>query len=284
MEKKFEIKGSTLLERIWGFFRRCLFLVLSFGPMPSHIAFIMDGNRRFAKNKGIKEGGGHKFGFASLIHILQYCYEMGVKYVTVYAFSIDNFKRNPDEVQSLMHLMQEKIDELLKEESIVKKYEIRINFLGNLKLLSEPVRLAAEKAMNNTANNKGPVLSVCVAYTSTDEIMHSIEESCMTKKKKIQDGHANGYDDDDDIRDFISVSELEQHLYTTDCPEPDILIRTSGETRLSNFLLWQTAFSHLQSPVALWPEFSLRHLVWAILEYQKVCPYLRELRSKNKKN
>jgi len=280
MEKKSDIKGLTLLRSIWVFFCRCLFLVLSFGPMPNHVAFIMDGNRRFAKNRDIKQGGGHKVGFAALISTLQYCYEMGVKYVTVYAFSIDNFKRKPDEVQSVMNLMLEKIDELLKEESIVNEYGMRINFWGNLKLLSEPVRLAAEKAMSSTAKNTGPVLSVCVAYTSTDEIMHSIEESCTEKINEIREGCVNGYDSD--VEGMISVADLEQHLYTAGCPEPDIVIRTSGETRLSNFLLWQTTFSHLQNPVPLWPEFSLRHLVWAILEYQKVYPYLKELRSKSK--
>ncbi|XP_020251467.1 dehydrodolichyl diphosphate synthase 6-like [Asparagus officinalis] len=280
MEKKSSIKSSTLLGRIWGFFQKCLFLVLSFGPMPNHIAFIMDGNRRFAKSRGIKQGGGHSIGFAALISTLQYCYEMGVKYVTVYAFSIDNFKRKPEEVQSVMKLMQEKIDELLKEESIVNEYGIRINFWGNLKLLSDPVRLAVEKAMTTTAKNTGPVLSVCVAYTSTDEIMHAIEESCTKKINKVQERNGSGYEI---MENLVSVADLEQLLYTADCPDPDIVIRTSGETRLSNFLLWQTTFSHLQNPSPLWPEFSFRHLVWAILEYQKVYPYLKELRSKNKK-
>ena len=280
MEKKGDTKGSTLLQNIWGFFRKCLFLVLSFGPMPNHIAFIMDGNRRFAKSRGVKQGGGHRVGFAALISTLQHCYEMGVKYVTVYAFSIDNFKRKPDEVESVMSLIQEKIDELLKEKSIVNQYGIRINFWGNLKLLSEPVRLAAEKAMTSTSKNTGPVLSVCVAYTSTDEIMHAIEQLWAKKISKIQ-VNANGYDVD--MGCTVSVADLEQHLYTAGCPDPDIVIRTSGETRLSNFLLWQTTFSHLQNPSPLWPDFSLRHLVWAILEYQKIYPYLKELRSKSKK-
>ncbi|XP_010907458.1 dehydrodolichyl diphosphate synthase CPT3 [Elaeis guineensis] len=277
---------SNPLGGVWCFLRKCLFSVLSLGPMPHHIAFIMDGNRRYAK-RSLKQDSGHKVGFTALTSVLQYCFEMRVKYVTVYAFSIDNFKRQPSEVQSLMDLMKEKIDELLKEESIVNKYKVRINFWGNLCLLSEPVRLAAEKAMAITAGNMGPVFSVCVAYTSTNEIMHAVEESCVERRDKIRKGYSNGYKDElvraDKMDSVILVADLEQHFYTSDCPGPDIVIRTSGETRLSNFLLWQTTFSHLQNPAPLWPEFSFRHLVWAIIEYQRVYPYLERRRSSSKK-
>ncbi|KAJ6820006.1 dehydrodolichyl diphosphate synthase 6-like [Iris pallida] len=280
MEKHGDIRRYTFLTRVWSFFRKCLFSVLSFGPMPKHVAFIMDGNRRFAKNKGIEQGGGHRVGFSALTSTLQYCYEMGIDYVTIYAFSIDNFKRKPDEVQSTMRLMQEKIDELFKEESVVSEYGVRINFWGDLSLLSEPVRLAAEKAMVSTAKNTGPVLSVCMAYTSTNEIMHAVQKSCGEKICRIQEQYADGHDED---MGSILVADLEQHFYTSGCPDPDILIRTSGETRLSNFLLWQTTFTHLQNPAPLWPEFSLMHLVWAVLMYQKAYPYLKEASSTIKK-
>nr|CAD1825837.1 unnamed protein product [Ananas comosus var. bracteatus] len=246
--------------------------MLSFGPMPNHIAFIMDGSRRYAKNRIVQQGTGHRVGFKALTSTLQYCYEMGVKYVTVYAFSIDNFKREPAEVQSLMDLMKEKIDELLNRESIVSKYGIRINFWGNLNLLTEPVRLAAMKAMTATAKNTGPVLSICVAYTSTNEIMHAVEKAWEEKRKEIEQ-----------MDSAISVGDLERHLYTANCPDPDIVIRTSGETRLSNFLLWQSDYGHLQNPHPLWPEFCLRHLIWAILEFQRVYPYLQERRGWCKK-
>lgn len=105
MEKHGDQKSPHLRESVLRFFRQCLYSVLAFGPMPDHIAFIMDGNCRFANNRGLKQGTGHNIGFSSFVSILQYCYEMGVKYVTVYAFSIDNFKRKPDEVQSAMNLM-----------------------------------------------------------------------------------------------------------------------------------------------------------------------------------
>ncbi|PHT57531.1 Dehydrodolichyl diphosphate synthase 6 [Capsicum annuum] len=167
-----------LFENISSFVRQCIFSVLNVGPVPSHIAFIMDGNRRYSKKQNLLDGDGHRAGFSALINMLKYCYELGVKYTTVYAFSIDNFKRRPGEVASLMKLMQEKIDELTQEESIVNRLGIRIYFQGNLKLLSDCVRSAAERAMVKTSGNSRAVLSICVAYTSTDEIVHAVQESC----------------------------------------------------------------------------------------------------------
>ncbi|KAF3339050.1 dehydrodolichyl diphosphate synthase 6-like protein [Carex littledalei] len=269
--------GKSMISKAMGHvsfvIRKCLFFILSMGPVPAHIAFIMDGNRRYAKRRGLQQdstdpNSGHQVGFKSLISNLQYCYEMGVKYMTVYAFSIDNFRRDPHEVQALMELMKVKIDELLTEGGLLKKFDVRINFWGNLELLTDPVRVAAKKAMDMTVHNKGPVLSVCVAYTSTNEIMHAIEALVREKREKVQ----------------IRVCDLERNLFTAGCVEPDIIIRTSGETRLSNFLLWQSNFTHLQNPNPLWPEFSLRHFVWAVLKYQKVHGYLKKLNGETDKN
>ncbi|KAF3339049.1 dehydrodolichyl diphosphate synthase 6-like protein [Carex littledalei] len=253
--------------------RKFLFSILSIGPVPTHIAFIMDGNRRYAKKHALYQDGtkpdiGHRVGFNSLITTIQYCFEMGVKHATVYAFSIDNFRRGPQHVMTLMDLMKEKIDELMTEECMLKTFEVRIIFWGNLELLIEPVCIAARKIMDITIHNKGPVLSVCLAYTSTNEITHAIEGSIREKREEVQ----------------IYVNDLERNMYTAGCVEPDILIRTSGETRLSNFFLWQSDFTHLQNPNALWPELSLRHLVWAVLEYQKIIWYLKKRKGKTKKN
>ncbi|PKA58617.1 Dehydrodolichyl diphosphate synthase 6 [Apostasia shenzhenica] len=267
------LQKSTVVENLCGVLRRFLFSLLAIGPMPNHIAFIMDGNRRYAKSKSKEEGGDHRAGFSALISVLRYCYEMGVNYVTVYAFSIDNFKRKPEEVNSIMNLLKEKIDELLQEETIIKEYGVKINFLGNLNLLDDVVRLSVERAMRITSSNTGLVLSVCVAYTSTNEILRAVESSCFEKRNQ---GSSS-------TQEVISVDDLENHLHTNGCPDPDILIRTSGETRLSNFLLWQSSFSHLQNPAPLWPEFSLRHLVWAVLHYQRAYPYLKEIRERCKK-
>ncbi|WOL13844.1 hypothetical protein Cni_G22624 [Canna indica] len=214
----------------------------------------MDGNRRYAKRRNMKKGSEHSAGYTALITMLQYCYEMGVKYVTVYAFSIDNFKRKPEEVESLMNLMKVKIDELLENKSIVHKFELKINFWGNLDLLTEPVRLAMEKTMASTTNNSGPVLSICVAYTSTDEITRAISKTRARNKEKIPqacincDGDLLGKSINSSIS--ISIVDLEESLDTANCPDPEIVIRTSGETRLSNFLDYSEPFAKSKPAVA----------------------------------
>ncbi|KAF3440870.1 hypothetical protein FNV43_RR19156 [Rhamnella rubrinervis] len=354
-----ETNGGTIRQAFGGlvtFMRKCLFNVLSVGPIPNHIAFIMDGNRRYAKKQNLAEGDGHKAGFLALMTMLRYSYEMGVKYVTVYAFSIDNFKRRPEEVQHVMDLMLEKIEGLLEKESIVNQYGIRIYFIGNLKLLNEPVRVAAEKAMQASANNTKAVLLICVAYTSCDEIVHAVEESCKAKRIEIQalvpgnisNGVIEGIEEDkkingsvihdvqeswkdglygseavdtngicnegitdvihgsqEDKQDVIAATtyedlvgglegsdkqrkiptiklvDIEKHMYMAVAPDPDILIRSSGETRLSNFLLWQTTNCPLYSPSALWPELGLRHLVWAVLNFQRSYQYVEKKRKQN---
>ncbi|XP_022758390.1 dehydrodolichyl diphosphate synthase 6-like [Durio zibethinus] len=280
-------KISTRVVQIYGnlvsFLRKCIFYILSVGPIPNHIAFIMDGNRRYARRWNLMEGAGHKVGFSALMSMLRYCYEFGVRYVTIYAFSIENFKRSPEEVQSLMDLMLEKIEELLKEESIVNRYGVRVYFSGNLKLLSEPVRLAAERAMLATAKNSKAVLSICVAYTSTNEIVHAIQESCEEKWDEITVLNSSGAgcglirlgrDEQDEGDHLIKVTDIEKHMYMAVAADPDIIIRTSGETRLSNFLLWQSANCYLYSPSVLWPEIGFRQFLWAILNFQRIHFYL----------
>lgn len=192
---------------ITNFLRRCLFRVLSVGPIPTHLAFIMDGNRRYAKKKNQKEGESHKAGYLALMSLLHYCYELGIKYVNIYAFSIDNFKRRPDEVQSLMDLMLEKMEALLLEESIVNQYGIRVCFIGNLRLLSEPVRAAAEMVMKVTSNNSKAMLLVCVAYTASDEIVHAVEGSCKEKGKEFQLCNLNN-DVMDDVKEGEKINGM----------------------------------------------------------------------------
>ena len=153
--------------------------------------------------------------------MLQYCYELGIKYVTVYAFSIDNFRRKPEEVRSLMDLMLEKIKSLLDKESIVHEYGIHVYFIGNFALLSDQVRAAAEEVMEATSERSGVVLLVCVAYNSTDEIVQAVKKSCVTKLDRDME--------------TIQLVDIEENMQMSVAPDPDILIRSSGETRLSNF-------------------------------------------------
>ncbi|KAL3634199.1 hypothetical protein CASFOL_021253 [Castilleja foliolosa] len=260
---------DTLVARLVGssvsYIRRCLFRLLSVGPIPNHMAFILDGNRRYAKKHNLKEGMGYRAGFFPLMTLLKYCYELSVKCITIYAFSIDNFKRRPHEVDYVIDLMIDKIEGLLKEVKTVNRYGVRVLFIGNLKLLHEHFRIAAEKVMRATANNKQSVLFICVAYASTDEIVHAAQECC--EDKRAHEG-----------REIIKLADVERHMYMGTAPDVDIVVRTSGEMRLSNFLVWQSSCSLLYSPRALWPEFGLRHLMLAVLMFQRSNPYLEKRR------
>lgn len=282
MEK---VEGNSPAQ-LFGFLgvhmRKCIFRLLSVGAIPTHIGFIMDGNRRYARKKELTtEGAGHRAGFLAFMAMLKYCTELGVKYITVYAFSIDNFYRHPDEVELLMDLMLEKIELLLAEGHIAGQYGVRVIFIGNLKLLGEPVRAAAEKAMIATANNAKATILICVAYTSTNEIIGAVEKSCkgkMDKSHAVKPGGAcnsdNKHAEHGQVhQENVKLVDIEREMLMAVAPDPDILIRT-GENRLSNFLLWQTSNCLLYSPNSLWPEISLWHLVWAVLNFQRAHPYL----------
>eukprot|EP01018_Ginkgo_biloba_P037300 Gb_25062 [translate_table: standard] len=295
---------SWMRNAMYSFVRRLLLCLVSAGPLPKHIAIIMDGNRRYADRWQMNKKRGHEFGYESLMSTLKDCYELGINYVTVYAFSIDNFRRSEEEVVALMDLMQQKLEILVQKESLVNKFGIRLQFLGNLELLPERVRNAAEKAMAATKVNDRAVLSVCVAYTSTQEIVHAVQGVCNDFILRLQ-GSTNGntcidrgasLDKEMEIEECsgaeedainaeagsISVKDIEGHLYTYGCPDPDLLIRTSGETRLSNFLLWQSSFCYLHCCRALWPEFSFRHLFLAVLDYQRAYPFLKQKKAELK--
>ncbi|KAL6566507.1 Dehydrodolichyl diphosphate synthase cpt3 [Orobanche gracilis] len=271
MEKQCSDRVNRLVECLCSFVRRFIYSVLSIGPIPEHIAFIMDGNRRFAKKKNVEQGAGHRAGFSSLTKMLKYCYELNVKYITIYAFSIENFKRRPEEVRSTMQLIQEKIEGLIEEESVVNRYGVRVHFIGSLELLSRPVRSAAERAMRATAGNSKAVLCICIAYTSTDEILHAVERTCDEKLGEFRDEDGCA----------INVGDVEKRMYMAVAPDPDIIIRTSGETRLSNFLLWQSAYSLLYSPKVLWPDIGFRHLVRGVLDFQRNFAYLEKIRKQS---
>nr|AKS12206.1 cis-prenyltransferase III [Hevea brasiliensis] len=261
------------------YMRKGLYGILTPGSIPTHLAFILDGNRRFAKKHKLPEGGGHKAGFLALLNVLTYCYELGVKYATIYAFSIDNFRRKPHEVQYVMNLMLEKIEGMIMEESIINAYDICVRFVGNLKLLDEPLKTAADKIMRATAKNSKFVLLLAVCYTSTDEIVHAVEESSKDKLKSNEicnDGNGDCVIKIEEMEPYsgIKLVELERNTYIN--PYPDVLIRTSGETRLSNYLLWQTTNCILYSPHALWPEIGLRHVVWPVINFQRHYSYLEK--------
>lgn len=223
--------------------------LLKCGQIPKHIAFIMDGNRRYADKTNIAKSDGHKSGFNTLSKVLSWCKEFGITQVTLYAFSIENFKRTRDEVDSIMDLAREKCDSLLDELDRVNEDGIKVRVAGDLHLLPADLRMKIEKIQKMTCNNDKALLNICLAYTSRHEIVATI-------KKLSQDKPDN-----------LNLELFEQNLYLPR-PFPDLIIRTSGEVRLSDFMLWQCQESTLIFVNVLWPEITIWHLMKAIFHFQ----------------
>ncbi|CAF2336325.1 BnaA10g13280D [Brassica napus] len=256
---------SKLFNGFMTLMRRFIFKVLCVGPIPNHISFIMDGNRRFAKKHNLQDlDAGHRAGFVSVTHVLQYCQEIGVPYVTLYAFGHDNFRREPEEVKCVMDLMLEKIELTIDQAISGNLNNLKVIFIGDLNMLNERLKAAAQRLMEVTEENRGLMVVVCVAYSTSHEIVHAIRESCVRKCG------------DRDSPQVLEVSDIEECMYTSIVPDPALVIRTGGRDRLSNFMTWQTSRSLLHTTAALWPELGLWHLVWAILKFQRMQNYLQK--------
>eukprot|EP00057_Strongylocentrotus_purpuratus_P034643 XP_796039.3 PREDICTED: dehydrodolichyl diphosphate syntase complex subunit DHDDS [Strongylocentrotus purpuratus] len=230
--------------------------VLKCGPVPQHVAFIMDGNRRFAKKKSVQTLEGHSLGFEKLAETLQWCLDLGITEVTVYAFSIENFKRSRQEVDGLMELARKKFLRLLEEKDQIMKHGVCVQVIGDLNLLPRDVQEVVAEAMFISRNNTRATLNVCLAYTSRQEMANAVKEVALG----VEEGILEPSD--------VSEELLEECLYTHRCKDPELLVRTSGEVRLSDFLLWQSGYSVLSFVEVLWPEFSIWHLFAAVLHYQ----------------
>lgn len=216
--------------------------------IPVHIAVIMDGNGRWAKNRHLPRIFGHRAGINSVREIVRSCGELGVKALTLYAFSAENWTRPTTEVQALMRLLQ---DYIVRELPELQKNRVRLRAIGRLEALPAGARQKLSEAIEATAKNTGLALVLALNYGGRQEIV----DAC---NRALQDGHQK-----------IDEKILARYLYAPDCPEPDLLIRTSGEMRLSNFLLWESAYTELYVTKTLWPDFRKQHLYEAIVEYQQ---------------
>lgn len=245
---------SWIVDSSLSYFQRFCVNIVKSGRVPKHIAIIMDGNRRFAKKTNVKRVEGHERGFDKLAETLQWCLELGIKEVTVYAFSIENFKRSQEEVDALINLSREKYKRLLEEKDRLMKEGVCIRVIGNLKLLPEDIRKMIAEAMLMTKDNKKAILNVAFAYTSRDEIINAIKEILVGAQQ-------NDIQIEDINEDLISKC-----LYTKS--NPDMLIRTSGEVRFSDFLLWQIKDANVYFTNVLWPEFNIWNLLACVLKYQ----------------
>lgn len=221
--------------------------------LPRHIAIIMDGNGRWAQNRGLPRVAGHRAGVESLKHIIEFCSEINISYLTVYAFSTENWKRPKEEINTLMNLIIEYIE---RELDVLDKNGVKINPIGILEELPHNTLRCIEKASKKTKDNNKLVLNVALNYGGRAEITQAVKSICQ----KVTDGEYN-------IED-INENLISSFLFTPNMPDPDLMIRPSGEMRLSNFLLWQLAYSELWVTNVLWPDFTPQHLINAIYDFQ----------------
>ena len=217
-----------------------------------HIAIIMDGNRRWAKEKNLPSAFGHKKGVDALKAAMRACDDFGVKYLTVYAFSTENWNRKKEEVDFLMNLLGETIKNELKE---MHENGVVINFIGDLTKLSSKLQEILAHAVEVTKNNTGVHLQIAFNYGSRDEIVHAAKLIA----EKVKNGNIRPEE--------ITEEMISQNLYTKDIPDPDLLIRTGGEMRVSNYLLWQITYSEFLVTKRYWPEFDKNALSEAIIEF-----------------
>ena len=223
--------------------------------MPQHIAIIMDGNRRWAKEKGLDTKLGHKAGAETLEKIASYANKIGLKYLTVYAFSTENWKRTKEEVGALMVLLRNYLDKFLNRESL---RNVKIRVLGNIENLDDKgLKDSINKIVEKSKNNTGLTLNIAFNYGGRDEIVRAVKNIAEKVKK-----------------DELTLEQIDEHLvsdnlYTANEPEPDLLIRPGGELRISNFLLWQLAYTELLFIDKYWPDFSEEDLLEAIATFEK---------------
>ena len=225
-------------------------------PTPKHVAIIMDGNRRFAASFGLNPEVGHLFGRDKIEEVLDWCFELEIPNLTVYAFSTENFHRERDEVDTLMTLCKHELEKASKD-SRIHKNQVRIRVIGHLESLPEGIAESARYVMEKTKDYDKYSFNIALAYGGREEIIHAIQ--------KIADDVKKGDLNIEDIKEPL----VSKYLYTNGIPDPDIVLRTSGEERISNFLLWQLAYSELYFSDVYWPAFQKRDFLKAIRTCQQ---------------
>ena len=223
-------------------------------PPPQHIAIIMDGNGRWAKKRGLPRTAGHAAGAETFRRIATYCRSIGVKYLTVYAFSTENWKRSRDEVESIMALFEKYLHEAIDE---MEQDHIRLKVLGDLSRISPELRALIERTAEISTHYDGFQANICINYGGRDEIVHAARRfaaQCAAGERKPEE---------------LTEEAFGALLYSGGIPDPELIIRPSGEERISNFLLWQSAYAEYYFTDVLWPDFDERELDRAIAAYQK---------------
>ena len=227
---------------------------LNFDLLPAHVAFIMDGNGRWAKKRLMNRVNGHEQGAQTVEEVVMACRELNIDVLTLYAFSTENWARPKEEVKALMHLLKRFLKNKTKE---LGKKNIRLNILGQIERLPDDVRKQAEQAMAATEKNSGMILNLALSYGAREEITIAVQRIAA----KVRSGALELED--------ITDKTVSDHLYTAGMPDPDLIIRTSAEFRLSNFLMWQAAYSELVFTPTLWPDFTKQELYRILINYQQ---------------
>ncbi|PKM80877.1 MAG: isoprenyl transferase [Firmicutes bacterium HGW-Firmicutes-14] len=233
---------------------RELYKLLDTDRLPRHVAIIMDGNGRWATRRGLPRAMGHRAGVESLREIVRTCSSLGIQYLTVYAFSTENWKRPAEEVSILMDLLVEYLKNELHE---LNQNNVRIKAIGRIEELPQKAREELDSSAERTQTNKGLTLNLALNYGGRNEITEAV--------RKIALEVASGALKPEGIDEHV----IDMHLYTSGIPDPDLLIRPSGELRISNFLLWQAAYAEFWYSPVLWPDFRKVHLLEAIVDYQR---------------
>jgi undecaprenyl diphosphate synthase len=240
-------------------FRRCLLLFrkkdnIDRSRLPVHIAIIMDGNGRWARRRGLPRSAGHAAGAETFRNIATYCRDIGIRYLTVYAFSTENWKRPEQEIAAIWDLLRKYLMESIQK---MTKERVRIHIMGDADAMPDDIRQLIFETRRLSESFEGIQLNICLNYGGRSEIIRAA--------RKLAAGCAAGELEPDDIDQQL----FESHLYSAGVPDPDLIIRPSGEHRISNFLLWQCAYSEFYFTKTLWPDFSIRELNAAIAEYQR---------------
>ena len=250
---------KPLLRPLYWLYERRLIRQVAAEPVPAHIGLILDGNRRFARAKGLEATLGHQYGVNKLREVLQWCLDLGVGHVTLYVFSTENFGRSKDEVECLLDLFVRESARLL-EEPRLKSERVRVKVIGQRERLPERVVAASEALELSTAGHDGMMLTIALAYGGREEITDAVKgllEAAAAEGRSLEDVAAG-----------LGAKDIERYLYTQGVPDPDFIIRTSGEQRLSGFLLWQAAYSEFYFCDVMWPAFRRIDFLRAVRTYQ----------------
>ena len=258
-KRALDVWDSLTKPLYWLYERRLLNAITDGGRLPKHLGIIMDGNRRFAKTIGLDVRTGHNYGANKAREVLDWCLELGIKHVTLWGFSTDNRGRKPEEVSHLHSLFAKQAKELLNDKRLHKN-RVRVRIIGDIADFPEDTKDALAAMEEATQAYDGMQLNIALGYGGREEIVSAVQKLLHDRAESMDVG---------ELIDSVNAEEIQRYLYTAGTPDPDFVIRTSGEVRLSGFLLWQTAYSEFYFCDAFWPSFRKLDFLRAVRSFQE---------------